>query len=64
MDVWVAKIATKADQVVDVFYVRDVDGQKIDTPDLETELKTAILGMLETADKNGRKDRQAAAVAS
>lgn len=30
LDIWVAKIATKVDQVVDVFYVRDFDGQKVD----------------------------------
>jgi len=47
MDVWVAKIATKADQVVDVFYIRDVDGQKIDTPEQEARLKSAILDVLE-----------------
>lgn len=29
LDVWIAKIATKVDQVVDVFYVRDFDGQKV-----------------------------------
>ncbi|MBW2739341.1 MAG: HD domain-containing protein, partial [Deltaproteobacteria bacterium] len=29
LDIWVAKIATKVDQVVDVFYVRNFDGQKI-----------------------------------
>jgi [protein-PII] uridylyltransferase len=29
LDVWVAKIATKVDQVLDIFYVRDFDGQKI-----------------------------------
>jgi [protein-PII] uridylyltransferase len=32
LDIWVAKIATKVDQVVDVFYVRDFDGQKVDAP--------------------------------
>jgi len=63
MDVWVAKIATKADQVVDVFYIRDVDGQKIDTPDQEAVLKDAIMEMLETADKNLKNNRQAAAIA-
>jgi [protein-PII] uridylyltransferase len=60
LDVWVAKIATKADQVVDVFYVRDVDGQKIDTPDLEEKLRTAILEILEKADTNRSKNRQIA----
>jgi [protein-PII] uridylyltransferase len=35
LDIWVAKIATKVDQVVDVFYVRDFDGQKVDSPDQE-----------------------------
>ncbi|MBW1867505.1 MAG: [protein-PII] uridylyltransferase, partial [Deltaproteobacteria bacterium] len=30
LDVWVAKIATQVDQVVDVFYVRDFDGRKVD----------------------------------
>ncbi|MCG6980575.1 MAG: [protein-PII] uridylyltransferase [Deltaproteobacteria bacterium] len=29
LDVWVAKITTKVDQVLDIFYVRDFDGQKI-----------------------------------
>jgi [protein-PII] uridylyltransferase len=63
MDVWVAKIATKADQVVDVFYIRDVDGQKIDTAELETSLKTAILDILEKVDKHRSDDRQVTATA-
>ncbi len=29
LDIWIAKVATKVDQIVDVFYVRDMDGQKI-----------------------------------
>lgn len=33
LDIWVAKIATKADQVVDVFYVRNVNGEKISNED-------------------------------
>lgn len=41
LDIWVAKIGTKVDQVVDVFYVRDFDGQKVDSPkDIETIRKT------------------------
>lgn len=42
LDIWVAKIATKVDQVVDVFYVRDFDGQKVDRPDQEAEIRSAI----------------------
>jgi [protein-PII] uridylyltransferase len=42
LDVWVAKISTKVDQVVDVFYVRDFDGQKVDSPDQVAAVKGAI----------------------
>ncbi|MBW2369205.1 MAG: HD domain-containing protein, partial [Deltaproteobacteria bacterium] len=47
LDVWVAKIATKADQVVDVFYVRTFEEQKIYGTDNEMALKQAILNALE-----------------
>jgi [protein-PII] uridylyltransferase len=46
LNIWVAKIATKADQVVDVFYVRDVNGQKVDLPDQVANLKAAIMERL------------------
>ncbi|MGD2186994.1 MAG: HD domain-containing protein, partial [Desulfobacterales bacterium] len=46
LDIWVAKIATKADQVVDVFYVRDLNGQKVDTPKLESKIKETIMETL------------------
>ncbi|MDD2388283.1 MAG: [protein-PII] uridylyltransferase [Desulfobacterales bacterium] len=46
LDVWVAKIATKVDQVVDVFYVRDFDGQKIDAPDQVEVIKIEIAKVL------------------
>ena len=46
LDVWVAKIATKIDQVVDVFYVRDFDGQKIDSPEQVAAIKAAIMEVL------------------
>ncbi len=42
LDIWVAKIATKSDQVVDIFYVRDFDGQKADSPDQVEEIKSTI----------------------
>jgi [protein-PII] uridylyltransferase len=46
LDLWVAKIATKVDQVVDVFYVRDLNGQKIIAPDQVALIEKTILGML------------------
>jgi [protein-PII] uridylyltransferase len=49
LDIWVAKIATNADQVVDVFYVRDFDGQKVDPP-TEKAIKIEIERVL--ADSN------------
>ena len=42
LDIWVAKISTNVDQVVDVFYVRDVEGQKADSEEQVTTIKKAI----------------------
>ncbi len=33
LNIWIAKVGTKVDQIVDIFYVRDFDGQKIDDVD-------------------------------
>lgn len=52
LDVWVSKIATNVDQVVDIFYVRDFDGQKVDDPDQVARIKTTIQAVLPPA--NGR----------
>ena len=49
LNIWVAKIATKADQVVDVFYVRDGNGQKVDLPDQVANIKAAIMERLKSA---------------
>jgi [protein-PII] uridylyltransferase len=46
LNIWVAKIATKADQVVDVFYVWDLNGQKVDSEDQVEAIKSAILDRL------------------
>jgi [protein-PII] uridylyltransferase len=55
LDVWVAKIATQVDQVVDVFYVRDFDGQKADSPEQMMAIRTALIEVLmETADSGKR----------
>jgi [protein-PII] uridylyltransferase len=42
LDIWVARIGSKVDQVVDVFYVRDFDGQKSDSPEQVAAIKKAI----------------------
>ncbi|MDY6904829.1 MAG: [protein-PII] uridylyltransferase [Thermodesulfobacteriota bacterium] len=47
LDVKLAKIATKVDQVVDVFYIRDVEGQKIENADLMEKVRTGIEAVLE-----------------
>ncbi|MDX9785381.1 MAG: [protein-PII] uridylyltransferase [Desulfobacterales bacterium] len=49
LDVWVAKIATKVDQVVDVFYVRDFNGQKVHLPDQVALIEQTILSVLQHA---------------
>ena len=41
-----AKIATKVDQVADVFYVRDFEGQKLHEPERVDKMNQAILGIL------------------
>jgi [protein-PII] uridylyltransferase len=46
LNIWVAKIATKADQVVDVFYVWDLNGQKVDAEDQAEKIKSAVLERL------------------
>ena len=46
LDIWIAKISTKIDQVVDVFYVRDFDGQKVDSPEQEDAINIAIKEIL------------------
>jgi [protein-PII] uridylyltransferase len=46
LNIWVAKIATKADQVVDVFYVWDLNGDKVDSSDQVDLIKAAILERL------------------
>jgi [protein-PII] uridylyltransferase len=50
LDIWVAKIATKVDQVVDVFYVRDASGQKVDAPERVAEIERAVLARLPQMD--------------
>ncbi len=46
LNIYFSQIATKADQVVDVFYVRDFDGQKTDSPEQIEFIKAAITEVL------------------
>ena len=46
LNIWVAKIATKADQVVDVFYVWDLNGQKVDSEEQVEHIKATVLERL------------------
>ncbi|RLB80316.1 MAG: hypothetical protein DRH15_07685, partial [Deltaproteobacteria bacterium] len=46
LDVCIAKIATKADQVADVFYVRDFLGQKVESKERVKEIRSALLAEL------------------
>ncbi|MFW6081533.1 MAG: [protein-PII] uridylyltransferase [Desulfosalsimonas sp.] len=46
LDIWVAKIATKVDQVVDVFYVRDEQGGKADSPGRVEQIRQEVLSVL------------------
>jgi len=41
-DIFVCKAATKVDQVVDSFYIRDFNGQKSGTSQKSVQLKKAI----------------------
>lgn len=45
LDIWVAKIATKVDQVVDVFYVRDTEGRKVGEERVD-EISAQLLSVL------------------
>ncbi|MFP4193518.1 MAG: [protein-PII] uridylyltransferase [Desulfosalsimonas sp.] len=46
LDIWVAKIATKVDQVVDVFYVRDIYGGKVEDPWQAEQVRRKVLSVL------------------
>ena len=48
LDIRVAKIATKGDQVADVFYVRNLLGQKLEDLDQLDEIKNALLHQIKS----------------
>jgi [protein-PII] uridylyltransferase len=46
LDIRIAKIATRGDQIADVFYVRDLEGQKVDGPAQVMEIKKILVEQL------------------
>jgi [protein-PII] uridylyltransferase len=42
LDIWVSKSGTRVDQIVDVFYVRSFDGEKVDRPEQEAAIQKAV----------------------
>ena len=51
IDIRIAKIATKIDQVIDIFYVRTIDGEKVDDPVIVGKLKSELSSLLYAADE-------------
>ncbi len=43
LDIRIAKIATKGDQIADIFYVRDLEGQKVEDKNKIEEIREALL---------------------
>ena len=48
LNIRIAKIATKGDQIADVFYVRDLEGQKVEDKEHVMEIKRALIHQLGT----------------
>ncbi len=48
LDIRLAKITTKANRITDVFYVRDLEGQKVEDPEQLREIEEALYHRLTT----------------
>jgi [protein-PII] uridylyltransferase len=46
LDIWVAKVSNRVDQVADVFYVRSFDGEKVDLPEQVSRIKETVGAVL------------------
>jgi [protein-PII] uridylyltransferase len=46
LDIRIAKIATKADQIADVFYVRDLEGQRLEDNKQIEKIKQTLIHQL------------------
>jgi [protein-PII] uridylyltransferase len=51
LSIQTAKVSTKVDQAVDVFYVKDLDGEKVTDPERLEEVRKTLVGVL--ADSSG-----------
>jgi [protein-PII] uridylyltransferase len=49
ISIYRARISSKADQIVDVFYVLDHDGKKIEDPAFNKELQQGLLYAVSSA---------------
>lgn len=58
LSVWVAKIGTYLDQVVDVFYVTDQEGRKIDSDERLQQIRAELLDAIE----NSQREEQSVGV--
>lgn len=46
LSIYTAKVSTKVDQAVDVFYVKDLDGVKVTEPEKLVRIRETLLGVL------------------
>jgi [protein-PII] uridylyltransferase len=53
--IFVAKIATKVDQVADVFYIRTYQGEKVTDPEQVREIRNALLFWLDRPDSRRKQ---------
>ncbi|WP_373501985.1 [protein-PII] uridylyltransferase [Desulfococcus sp.] len=58
LDIWSAQIATRSDQVVDVFYVRDFDGRKIASQAEIERVRARIASVLPRAREGPSPDEE------
>jgi len=50
LNLWMARISTKVDQVVDVFYVQDLSGAKIEDQEKIGMIREELVKLLETSE--------------
>jgi [protein-PII] uridylyltransferase len=47
LSIWMARISTKVDQVVDVFYIQDLSGAKIEDEGVISRIKKGLIEELQ-----------------